>query len=174
MLQKLSMKLDQQFEEPWEEQVESCMMLYLRHCWSLTNYAVWVLLSRNFLFSDIQFSARQHIHSWNQALVLLSRQNNVGTPIWLPLISELTFPLPFFTVNPSWVVWFSGAEALAASIAAVTKYGGASAGYRTLLDALLPASSVLQEVLTIRFHFPYIIWMPFYGVTYCAFWLNRN
>ncbi|QHO43362.1 Pentatricopeptide repeat-containing protein [Arachis hypogaea] len=39
------------------------------------------------------------------------------------------------------------AEALAASIAAVTKYGGASAGYRTLLDALLPASSVLQEKL---------------------------
>ncbi|KAL1318255.1 putative 3,4-dihydroxy-2-butanone kinase isoform X2 [Arachis hypogaea] len=39
------------------------------------------------------------------------------------------------------------AEALAASIAAVSKYGGASAGYRTLLDALLPASSVLQEKL---------------------------
>ncbi|XP_029127275.1 putative 3,4-dihydroxy-2-butanone kinase isoform X2 [Cajanus cajan] len=39
------------------------------------------------------------------------------------------------------------AEALAASIAAVSKYGGASAGYRTLLDALIPALSVLQERL---------------------------
>ncbi|MED6221454.1 hypothetical protein PIB30_054884 [Stylosanthes scabra] len=39
------------------------------------------------------------------------------------------------------------AEALAASSAAVSKYGGASAGYRTLLDALLPALSVLQEKL---------------------------
>ena len=48
----------------------------------------------------------------------------------------------------------SGAEALAASIAAVSKYGGASAGYRTFLDALIPALSVLQEVLTIAFHFP--------------------
>lgn len=40
----------------------------------------------------------------------------------------------------------SGAEALEAAIAAVSKYGGASAGYRTLLDALIPASTVLQEV----------------------------
>ena len=40
----------------------------------------------------------------------------------------------------------SGAEALEASIAAVSKYGGASAGFRTLLDALIPASAVLQEV----------------------------
>ncbi|KAI4352064.1 hypothetical protein L6164_006350 [Bauhinia variegata] len=39
------------------------------------------------------------------------------------------------------------AEALQASIAAVSKYGGASAGYRTFLDALIPASSVLQERL---------------------------
>lgn len=46
----------------------------------------------------------------------------------------------------------SGAEALAASIAAVSKYGGASAGYRTLLDALIPASSVLEEVICV--HFP--------------------
>ncbi|KAF2317592.1 hypothetical protein GH714_025054 [Hevea brasiliensis] len=41
-----------------------------------------------------------------------------------------------------------GADVLEASIAAVSKYGGASAGYRTLLDALIPASSVLQERLT--------------------------
>ncbi|CAL0322289.1 unnamed protein product [Lupinus luteus] len=41
------------------------------------------------------------------------------------------------------------AEALTASIAAVSKYGGASAGYRTLLDALIPASLVLQEKLDI-------------------------
>ncbi|XP_061361654.1 putative 3,4-dihydroxy-2-butanone kinase isoform X1 [Gastrolobium bilobum] len=39
------------------------------------------------------------------------------------------------------------AEALAASIAAVSKYGGASAGYRTLLDALIPALSALEESL---------------------------
>ncbi|KAG6745721.1 hypothetical protein POTOM_050224 [Populus tomentosa] len=39
------------------------------------------------------------------------------------------------------------AEALETSIAAVSKYGGASAGFRTLLDALIPASAVLQERL---------------------------
>ncbi|XP_062115064.1 putative 3,4-dihydroxy-2-butanone kinase [Humulus lupulus] len=39
------------------------------------------------------------------------------------------------------------AEALEAAIAAVSKYGGASAGYRTLLDALIPTSTVLQEKL---------------------------
>jgi dihydroxyacetone kinase len=40
----------------------------------------------------------------------------------------------------------SGADALEASIAAVSKYGGASAGYRTMLDALIPASTVLKQV----------------------------
>lgn len=39
------------------------------------------------------------------------------------------------------------ASALQAAIAAVSLYGGASAGYRTLLDALIPASEVLQERL---------------------------
>ncbi|CAO2823314.1 unnamed protein product [Amaranthus hypochondriacus] len=39
------------------------------------------------------------------------------------------------------------ASALQAAIAAVSKYGGASAGYRTLLDALIPAAEVLQERL---------------------------
>ncbi|XP_024017929.1 putative 3,4-dihydroxy-2-butanone kinase [Morus notabilis] len=39
------------------------------------------------------------------------------------------------------------AEALEAAISAVSKYGGASAGYRTLLDALIPASVVLKERL---------------------------
>ncbi|KAJ6411171.1 hypothetical protein OIU84_007850 [Salix udensis] len=39
------------------------------------------------------------------------------------------------------------AEALEVSIAAVSKYGGASAGFRTMLDALIPASAVLQERL---------------------------
>lgn len=43
-------------------------------------------------------------------------------------------------------MFYSGAEALEASIAAVSKYGGASAGYRTLLDALIPASAILLEV----------------------------
>ncbi|XP_022851305.1 putative 3,4-dihydroxy-2-butanone kinase isoform X2 [Olea europaea var. sylvestris] len=39
------------------------------------------------------------------------------------------------------------AGAFEAAIAAISKYGGAgaSAGYRTLLDALIPASSVLKE-----------------------------
>ncbi|NP_001148575.2 3,4-dihydroxy-2-butanone kinase [Zea mays] len=39
------------------------------------------------------------------------------------------------------------ADALEASIAAVSKYGGASAGYRTMLDALIPASAVLKQRL---------------------------
>lgn len=33
-----------------------------------------------------------------------------------------------------------------AAITAVSKYGGASAGYRTMLDAFIPASQVLHEV----------------------------
>ncbi|KAF5734059.1 dihydroxyacetone kinase family protein [Tripterygium wilfordii] len=39
------------------------------------------------------------------------------------------------------------ADALDASIAAASEYGGARAGYRTFLDALIPASTVLQERL---------------------------
>ncbi|KAL3818507.1 hypothetical protein ACJIZ3_004412 [Penstemon smallii] len=39
------------------------------------------------------------------------------------------------------------AGAFEAAIAAVSKYGGAKEGYRTLLDALIPASSVLKEKL---------------------------
>ncbi|KAK6921382.1 DhaL domain [Dillenia turbinata] len=39
------------------------------------------------------------------------------------------------------------AEALEAGIAAVSKYGGAKSGYRTMLDALIPASEVLRERL---------------------------
>ncbi|KAM7479594.1 hypothetical protein LguiA_027807 [Lonicera macranthoides] len=38
-------------------------------------------------------------------------------------------------------------DALEAAVAAISKYGGASAGYRTLLDALIPASTVLKERL---------------------------
>ncbi|ERN11040.1 hypothetical protein AMTR_s00024p00082030 [Amborella trichopoda] len=46
------------------------------------------------------------------------------------------------TVTPKgWV------DALEAAIGAVSKYGGASAGYRTLLDALIPACGALQERL---------------------------
>lgn len=41
----------------------------------------------------------------------------------------------------------AGAEALEAAISAVSKYGGASAGYRTMLDALIPACKVLNEVI---------------------------
>lgn len=39
------------------------------------------------------------------------------------------------------------ADALDAAVAAVSKYGGAAAGYRTLLDALIPASKALHERL---------------------------
>ncbi|GAB4842758.1 hypothetical protein Ancab_012733 [Ancistrocladus abbreviatus] len=39
------------------------------------------------------------------------------------------------------------ASAFEVAIAAINKYGGASAGYRTMLDALIPASSVLKERL---------------------------
>lgn len=40
----------------------------------------------------------------------------------------------------------AGAEAFEAAVAAVSLYGGASAGYRTMLDALIPASKALSEV----------------------------
>ncbi|TVU45348.1 hypothetical protein EJB05_04833 [Eragrostis curvula] len=39
------------------------------------------------------------------------------------------------------------ADALEASVAAVSKYGGASEGYRTMLDALIPASTILKQRL---------------------------
>ncbi|CAL4944061.1 unnamed protein product [Urochloa decumbens] len=39
------------------------------------------------------------------------------------------------------------ADALEASVAAVSKYGGASTGYRTMLDALIPASTALKQRL---------------------------
>jgi len=61
-------------------------------------------------------------------------------------IISISFILRWYN-HPSIIDCFDlGAEALSASIAAVTKYGGATAGYRTLLDALIPALSVLQEV----------------------------
>lgn len=40
-------------------------------------------------------------------------------------------------------------EALESAITAISKYGGARAGYRTLLDAIIPASSVLKEKLAV-------------------------
>ncbi|KAF3492812.1 hypothetical protein DY000_02052225 [Brassica cretica] len=40
-------------------------------------------------------------------------------------------------------------DALKSSISAVSKYCGARAGYRTMLDALIPASRVLEEKLSI-------------------------
>ncbi|KAG2546303.1 putative 3,4-dihydroxy-2-butanone kinase isoform X3 [Panicum virgatum] len=39
------------------------------------------------------------------------------------------------------------ANALQASIVAISKYGGAREGYRTMLDALIPASEILRERL---------------------------
>lgn len=61
----------------------------------------------------------------------------------------------------------SGAEALEASIAAVSKYGGATAGYRTMLDALIPAAAVLQEVCSYNKYYYdcpmlYLIWYHFW------------
>ncbi|KAG5398421.1 hypothetical protein IGI04_020235 [Brassica rapa subsp. trilocularis] len=41
-----------------------------------------------------------------------------------------------------------GSKALKSSIASVSKYGGATAGYRTMLDALIPAAQVLEEKLS--------------------------
>ena len=41
---------------------------------------------------------------------------------------------------------YPGADAFEAAIGAVMLYGGAAAGYRTMLDALIPASTVLREV----------------------------
>lgn len=41
----------------------------------------------------------------------------------------------------------SWAAAFAAGVAAVQKYGGAGPGYRTMLDALLPAQHALQDAL---------------------------
>ncbi|KAL1554023.1 putative 3,4-dihydroxy-2-butanone kinase [Salvia divinorum] len=49
--------------------------------------------------------------------------------------------------NHAGITALQWAGALEVAIAAVSKYGGAKAGYRTLLDALIPASSVLKEKL---------------------------
>ncbi|XP_010500369.1 PREDICTED: putative 3,4-dihydroxy-2-butanone kinase [Camelina sativa] len=40
-------------------------------------------------------------------------------------------------------------EALKSAISAVSKYGGATAGYRTMLDALIPPSKFLEEKLSV-------------------------
>jgi dihydroxyacetone kinase len=44
----------------------------------------------------------------------------------------------------------SGSLAFESGVAAVSRYGGASAGHRTLLDALIPASTALKEVCKAR------------------------
>ncbi|CAM6088865.1 unnamed protein product [Calypogeia fissa] len=49
--------------------------------------------------------------------------------------------------DPAVVTPQNWSTALAAALAAVSTYGGASAGQRTLLDALFPASKALQEAL---------------------------
>lgn len=41
---------------------------------------------------------------------------------------------------------YPGADAFDGAISAIMLYGGAAAGYRTMLDALIPASTVLREV----------------------------
>jgi dihydroxyacetone kinase len=50
----------------------------------------------------------------------------------------------FYTIS---CCFSTGADALEASVAAVSKYGGASVGYRTMLDALIPASTVMKQRL---------------------------
>ncbi|KAK3011756.1 hypothetical protein RJ639_012301 [Escallonia herrerae] len=60
---------------------------------------------------------------------------------------QIIEPVHYF-IGQSFESIGSGADALEAAIAAVSKYGGARAGYRTLLDALIPASLVLKERLT--------------------------
>jgi hypothetical protein len=57
----------------------------------------------------------------------------------------LTIYHEFYILNKP-CCFSTGADALEASVAAVSKYGGASAGYRTMLDALIPASAVLKQV----------------------------
>ncbi|XP_024991779.1 putative 3,4-dihydroxy-2-butanone kinase isoform X3 [Cynara cardunculus var. scolymus] len=51
--------------------------------------------------------------------------------------------------NQSDITPLQWADAFEAAIGAVMLYGGAAAGYRTMLDALIPASTVLRERLTI-------------------------
>ena len=46
-------------------------------------------------------------------------------------------------------ILMTGLSALEAAIAAVSKYGGASAGFRTMLDALIPAAADLRKVSAI-------------------------
>lgn len=75
--------------------------------------------------------------------------NPIVTPlhckiIW-NLVGALLVTLVYLALSLT-ITRYLGANALEAAIAAVCKYGGASAGYRTLLDALIPASSVLKEV----------------------------
>lgn len=77
-------------------------------------------------------------------------------------------------VNPKYVFfdkYYSvGASALQAAIAAVSKYGGASAGYRTLLDALIPAAEVLQEVgcvfnlCTLKIEVSFVLLLHLYSI----------
>ncbi|CAL5442524.1 unnamed protein product [Camellia sinensis] len=83
---------------------------------------------------------------------LKANSHSVVTPLQCKMISDAKVPKPF-RVN-GMTIWLLndpfgiGADALEAAIAAVSKYGGASAGYRTLLDALIPASAVLKERLS--------------------------
>ncbi|KAL6494418.1 hypothetical protein OROGR_031218 [Orobanche gracilis] len=59
-------------------------------------------------------------------------------------VSEIGSSIRKVMGGTSGIIW---AGAFEAALAAVNKYGGAKAGYRTLLDALIPASSVLKEKL---------------------------
>ncbi|CAI6004649.1 unnamed protein product [Closterium sp. NIES-65] len=59
------------------------------------------------------------------------------------------FPNPLPTPTPVSTSTLSpGAAAFEAAVAAVSLYGGAQAGYRTMLDALLPAAASLSRSIT--------------------------
>ncbi|RDY14538.1 putative 3,4-dihydroxy-2-butanone kinase [Mucuna pruriens] len=94
-------------------------------------------------YSQLKASSDSGVTSKQCENILQIKQHSTRTLQFFPLFYPFLVGLPI----PYESLVDSGAEALAASIAAVSKYGGASAGYRTLLDALIPASSVLEEKL---------------------------
>lgn len=69
-----------------------------------------------------------------------------------------------------------GASALEASIAAVSKYGGANAGYRTMLDALIPALTVLKDVSQSLLYFFFFLDFLFSDMLmlFFFFYMNRS
>lgn len=130
---------------------------------SLIKHSYWQVV-----YTDMTYFARHRLRSWKRALhqsLLLSNVRyfmSLGYLItcfpstlyrkqelscWFPtdIIAEMHCFL-FLLMAESWFIFDEGLDAFEAAIAAVSKYGGAMAGYRTMLDALIPASNVLREV----------------------------